>query len=115
MNKDVTQYIEGIKQDWQVHICSQLRRTITKSVSDAEELLQWSKPHYKKNNQYLCVFATAKDWVSFTLFNASSVKAPNNFFEPGNSTERKTIRIRKEQPVDYVFLSKLLQQAAKGL
>jgi hypothetical protein len=79
-----------------------------------EERIQYSKPHYRKNGAYAAVIGTAAEWVTFTIFNASALQAPESLFEPG-PPERKTVKIRQGQDVDYDLLGKLLGQAAQTL
>ncbi len=63
MDQGVTDDIQNIKQAWQIDVCKKLREVIHQAVPEADELQQWSKPHYKKNGEYLCNFFTAKEWV----------------------------------------------------
>jgi len=114
MNQEVSDYIQNIKQDWQADICNQLRPVIHQSVPDVVERIQYGKPHFLKNGKYACVLGTAKDWVSFTIFNAKALESPDGLFEPGDP-DRKTVKIRKGQAVDYTLLGMLLQQAASSL
>jgi hypothetical protein len=111
---EVTEYIRNIKVDWQQPICEQLRQIVHQSVPDATERIQYGKPHLLKNGKYAAVLGTAKDWVSFTIFNAQDVEGPEGLFEDG-PPERKTIKIRKGQAVDYDLLGVLLQKAASTL
>lgn len=113
MNEAVTEYIEKISQEWQAEICKQLRQIVQQSVPEVEERLQYGKPHFLKQGKYAAVLGTAKDWVSFTLFNGMALEAPEGVFEPG-SPDRKTVKIRKGQAVDYALLARLLQQAANS-
>jgi hypothetical protein len=115
LTPEVTTYIQNIKQAWQAEVCTQLRHTISQAVPDAEERIQYGKPHYRKNGKYLCVLGTAKGWVSFTIFNATSLETPAGMFESSDTGDRKTIKISEGQPVDSELLSKLLRQAAKTL
>ena len=110
----VTDYIQNIKQEWQIEVSNQLHELVQKSVPDVTERIQYGKPHYQKNGKYAAVLGTAKDWVSFTIFNAQDIEAPEGLFEEG-PPERKTIKIRKGQAVDYEQLGTLLQQAASSL
>ncbi len=110
----VTEYIQKINQDWQAEICTQLRQVVQQAVPEVEERIQYGKPHFLKNGKYAAVLGTAKDWVSFTIFNANALEVSDGFFEPG-PPERKTIKIRKGQMVDYELLSRLLQQAANTI
>ncbi len=115
MNQEVTQYIEKIDQKWQKDTCKHLSETILQSVPGVEELLQYGKPHYKKDGKYICTYNTAKAWVNFTLFNAASLEAPKGLFEPGDNPDRKTIKICEGQNTDYTLLAKLLKQASASL
>jgi len=58
----------------------------------------------------VAVLGTAKGWVTFTIFDAESLQAPDGFFEEGDPN-RKTIKILNGQVVDYALLAKLLKQA----
>jgi hypothetical protein len=108
MNQEVTEYINNLKQPWQAEICNQLRQIIHKSIPNVEELIQYRKPHYKKNGKYAAVIGTAKEWVSFMIFSDKTLEAPEGLFEPG----KQTIKIREGQDVDYDLFAKLLKQAA---
>ncbi len=114
MNQQVTDYIQNIKQEWQAEVSTQLRQIVQQSVPEVEERIQYGKPHFLKNGKYAAVLGTAKEWVSFTIFNARALEAPEGLFEPGDP-DRKTIKIRKGQTVDYALLGQLLQQAASSL
>jgi hypothetical protein len=112
MNQQVTDYIGKISQEWQADVCNQLRQTVHQSIPDVEERIQYGKPHFLNGGKYACVLGTAKDWVSFTIFNASKLQAPDGLFEPGDSPDRKTIKVRKGQTLDYGLVAKLLQAAS---
>ncbi|HEY8600584.1 MAG TPA: DUF1801 domain-containing protein [Thermomicrobiales bacterium] len=110
MNQAVTAYIDKITQGWQVPICTRIRELIHQAVPDVEERIQYGKPHFLQGGKYAFVLAPAKGWVSFTIFNATTLEAPAGYFEQG-PPERKTIKLRAGQEVDYAFLSTLIQQA----
>ncbi len=114
MNEAITEYIQKIKEEWQAEVSTQLRQVVHQAVPAVEERIQYSKPHFLKKGKYVAVLGTAKDWVSFTIFNATDLEAPDGFFEPG-SPDRKTVKIRKGQTVDYELLTKYLQQAANTI
>ena len=118
MNQEVTEYIEKlnqkVNQEWQVEVCNSIRQIVHQSIPEVEERIQYGKPHFLKNGKYACVLGTAKGWVTFTIFNAKALEAPEGFFEPGGSPDRKTIKIREGQDVDYDLLVKLLQQAVNS-
>lgn len=114
MNPDVTAYIEKLDQPWQAEICNRIRDIALKTIPDVSERLQYGKPHFLKSGKYAGVLSTtkgAKGQVSYTIFNATSLTAPDGFFEDG-PPERKTIKIKNGQTVDYELLTKLIQQAA---
>lgn len=114
MSQDVAGYLDAIGQDWQAEICRSLHRTIHEALPEVAERLQYGKPHYLKDGKYACVLGTAKGWVSFTIFNAAALDAPAGLFEPG-PPDRKTIKIRQGQVVDYALIAGLVRQATATL
>jgi len=116
MNQAVSDYIENLKtkpkQEWQAQVCNQIRETVHRSIPGVEERIQYGKPHFLKNGKYAGVLGTAKEWVTYTIFNAESLEAPIGFFEAGGPDERKTVKIRSGETVDTALLGKLIAQAA---
>jgi hypothetical protein len=112
MNQQVTDYIDKLSQKWQADVCRQIRQAVHRSVPEIEERMQYGKPHFLKNGKYVCVLGTAKGWVSFMIFNANELETPDGLFEASETGDRKTIKIREGQAVDYDLLAKLTQQAA---
>jgi hypothetical protein len=84
---------------------------IHKAVPDVTERLQYGKPHYLKNGKYAAAFGTAKGWVALTIFNTAALEVPEGLFEPG-PPERKTLKIKQGQAVDYDLLEELVGQAS---
>jgi hypothetical protein len=113
MNQDVTTYIQNITQTWQAEVCTRLREMLFQAVPDIQERLQYGKPHYLKDGTYLCVVGAAKTWVSCTIFNAATLEAPEGLFEPGGA-ERRTVKIRHGDAVNYDVLAAVIQQAARS-
>jgi hypothetical protein len=115
MNQEVTDYIDNLhnkpNQEWQSDIANRLRQVVYEAIPDADERLQYGKPHYRKNGKYAAVISTAKGYVTFMIFNAETLNAPEGLFEPGKST----IKITEGQTVDYDLLAKLLKQASSAL
>ncbi len=115
--QEVTDYINKLNdkagQEWQAEVSNQLRKIAQGSIPDFSEKLQYGKPHFFKNGKYAAVLGTAKGWVTFTIFNATALQAPDDFFEEG-PPERKTVKILKGHDVDYNLLGKLLKQAAQA-
>jgi hypothetical protein len=112
MSQEVTAYIQNLKQPWQVEVCNRIRQVIHQSIPDVVERIQYGKPHYLQNGKYACVLSATKAGVNFTIFNATTLTAPEGVFEPGGSPDRKTIKIRDGQDVDYELLATLVHQAA---
>ena len=111
MNQVISEYVQMINQPWQAEICTRLDQLLHRAMPELDERIQYGKPHYLKNGKYAAVIGTAKDWVSLTIFNASTLEGPEGFFEPG-PPERKTVKIRKGQEIDFDLLTHLFQQAA---
>ncbi len=114
MSQDVAGYIGNIGQPWQAEVSQSLHQMIHRAIPEVTERLQYGKPHYLKDGKYAAVLGTAKGWVAFTIFNAAGLNAPEGVFEPG-PPERKTVKIKQGQAVDYVLLEQLLGQAASTL
>ena len=114
MNPEVTEHIENI-QPWQAEICNAIRERIHQSVPEVQERLQYKKPHFLKDGKYLAVISPAKAQVTLTVFNATDLDAPDGLFEPDGPPERKTVKIKDGQEVDYDLLAQLVAQAAGTL
>lgn len=110
----ITAYFDKIGPAWQAEICRTLDERMRQTLPELTARIQYGKPHYLKNSQYAAVLGTAKGWVSFTIFNAAALDAPDGLFEPG-PPERKTVKITEGQPVDYDQLTTLLSQAANTI
>ncbi|KUP23252.1 DUF1801 domain-containing protein [Paenibacillus sp. DMB5] len=114
MNQEVTDFINSVKQPWQMEICSMLRQLVHDSIPDVQERIQYGKPHFLKNGKYAAVITTAKGWVTFTIFNAAGLEVPEGVFEPGKP-ERLTAKLLEGKPVDYKLFAGLLKQASAEL
>jgi len=112
MNPAIQEYIDNIKQDWQIDVCKKLVETVNEAIPDMEDRIQYCKPHFLKNGKYAAVFGTAKGWVSFTIFNATTLQQPDDLFEASDNNDRITIKIKEGQDVDYDLLTSLLKQAS---
>lgn len=111
MNTDITTYIDNLSQPWQQEVCQRIREIIHQVVPDVSERLQYGKPHFMKGKQYVGVLGPAKGWVSYTIFNAQTLETPEGLFEASDNGDRRTIKIREGQAVDYDLLTSLTQQA----
>ncbi|WP_150271294.1 DUF1801 domain-containing protein [Paenibacillus tepidiphilus] len=112
MNQEVTGYIHALKEPWQIELSSALRELILSVIPEAEERIQYKKPHFLKNGKYAVVISASKDAVSFTIFNATGLNFPGDFEGP---PERKTLKLRKGQEWNKEQLIGLLSQAAASL
>ncbi len=113
MNQDVTAFIESINQPWQVEVCNRLRQMVHQSIPDVEERIQYKKPHFLKNGKYAAVISPSKDAISFMIFNVAGLELQDGLFE--GPPERKWIKIREGQSIDYEMLANLLVQASSSL
>lgn len=111
MNPEVTQFIENLDQPWQAEICNRIREIVQQNVPDVVERIQYKKPHFLKGKAYVGVLSPAKGWVSYTIFNAQSLQTPEGLFETSEDGDRKTIKIKQGQDVDYDMLAGLIKQA----
>ncbi len=114
MSQEVASYLDNLAQDWQAEVCRSLHQRIHHAIPGVVARLQYGKPHYLTNGKYVAVIGTATGWVTLTIFNAAALEAPAGLFEPG-PPERKTVKIRQGQAVDYELLAGLLRASAQGL
>jgi hypothetical protein len=114
MSDDVTQYINKA-QPWQIDVCEKLRAMVGQTIPDAEERLQYGKPHYLKNGHYAAVIAVGKDKVSFMVFNATAIPEVKGFLRALGKGERKAVDIKEGQTVDYSALADILKETATTL
>lgn len=112
-NEQVHDFIQQISVPWQVELCGQLRHIIHVAVPDVQERIQYRKPHFLKNGKYAAVISPAKSAVSFTIFNTTEIDVPSDLFE--GPPERKTMKIKEGQAVDFQLLSDLFIQASASL
>lgn len=111
MNEEVTQYIQKT-QPWQIEVCNKLREIVLDTVPDAEERLQYGKPHYLQGGSYLAVIHASKDKVSFMLFNAAEIPEVKGFLRSMGNGDRKTVDISEGQTVDYEQIVELVRKVA---
>ncbi len=112
MNQEVSAFIENLGQPWQIKVSNQLRQMVHQVIPEAEERIQYKKPHFLKNGHYAAVISPSKDTIAFMIMNASGLTFPKGFEGP---EERKWLKIRKEDTPDYDLLADLLVQASNTL
>ncbi|UKS30975.1 DUF1801 domain-containing protein [Paenibacillus sp. HWE-109] len=113
MNPEVTDFIEALKEPWQVELSAQLRELVKQSIPDVSERMQYKKPHFMKNGKYAAVISTSKDAVSFTIFNTTGLELPEGMFE--GPPERKTLKLRKGDSYNSTELASWVSQASSSL
>ena len=113
MNNDVTHFIDELKESWQVELSTNLRGVVHQAIPEVHERIQYKKPHFLKNGKYAAVISTSKDAVSFTIFNANSLKLPEDLFS--GPPERKTIKLRKGDTIDSEQLASFVSEASSSL
>ncbi len=69
MNQEVAAYIDNLPK-WQGDISSTLRDMIHETIPEAEERIQYKKPHFLKNGHYAAVISPSKDAIAFMILNA---------------------------------------------
>ena len=114
MGEEVTGYIDNLGQAWQAEVCRSLDQMVHQAIPEVTERLQYGKPHYMKDGKYAAVVGASKGWVTLTIFNTAGLDAPEGLLSPG-PPERKTVKIRQGQAVNYDLLATLLQHAASAL
>ncbi|WP_379135201.1 DUF1801 domain-containing protein [Paenibacillus sp. sgz500958] len=113
MSQEVNEFIEKVKEPWQASLCHELRQAVHSAIPDVQERIQYKKPHFLKNKKYAAVISTSKDAVSFTIFNTAGLELPEDLFD--GPPERKTIKFRKDEPVDAEMLTDWVKQASQTL
>jgi len=113
MNREVTDFIEALAEPWQKELSMQLRDVVRQAVPEAQERMQYKKPHFLKNGKYAAVISTSKDAVSFTIFNAAGLNLPEGKFD--GPPERKTIKLRKGDTFDPGQFTSWVSQASGPL
>lgn len=114
MSQDVRHYLRQLTlktgQKWQVEVCETLRQLVKDAVPDAVERIQYGKPHYLKDGQYIAIISANKNDITFLIFNAPVREGTTDPVDSG----KKIIRIRASEAktLDCDRLTRLLQEAA---
>lgn len=111
MSQEVTEFIDKLPP-WQIGVAASLREMVHRSIPEAEERIQYKKPHFLKNGHYAAVISPSKDAVAFMIMNAEGIEFPKGFDGPA---ERKWIKLREGDAPDLSLLSELLKQASRTL
>lgn len=46
MNQEVIDFIEALKEPWQVELSTNLREVVHQAIPDVQERIQYKKPHF---------------------------------------------------------------------
>ncbi|MCQ6563157.1 DUF1801 domain-containing protein [Paenibacillus mendelii] len=111
MNQEVSAFIENLPK-WQSEIGLTLRNLVHETIPEAEERIQYKKPHFLKNGHYAAVISPSKDAIAFMIMNATGIEFPKHFDGPA---ERKWGKLREGDSPDLPMLSELLKQASSTL
>ena len=108
--KDVDSYIASSNVN--AHpIMEELRRIITSTVPEAEEVISWNVPIYRYHG-ILAGFSVAKNHVSLGVDTLATMDR-ETLKEKGYKTGKKTIQIRFDQNVPTELIQEILKAQAK--
>lgn len=113
MNQEITDYINTLKEPWQVELSTKLRNVVHKAIPDVHERIQYKKPHFLKNGKYAAVISPSKEAVSITIFNAIKLDLPVGLFT--GPPERKTMKLQKGETADFEQLVSFIKEASSEL
>ncbi|MEV5386317.1 DUF1801 domain-containing protein [Streptomyces sp. NPDC052721] len=105
----MTAYIEMAKP-WQTRVCTGLREMVHRTLPEAEEALQYGKPHFLRDGRPSAVIHIARDKVSFMVLHAAGIEAVPGLLRSLGNGDRKAIDIREGDEVDHDFLADILRR-----
>ncbi|MEU0512387.1 DUF1801 domain-containing protein [Amycolatopsis sp. NPDC006125] len=114
MHNEVTDYIAKTLP-WQAEVCTKLRSMVHATIPDAEEALQYGKPHFLKNGKHAAVIHVARDKVSFMVFEAGDIEPVKGVLRALGNGDRKAADIAEGQDVDYDLLADVLAKTSSKL
>lgn len=114
MDDQITDYISRALPR-QAALCAQLRQLIRDTLPEAEERLQYGKPHYLINDQHAAVIDASRGKVSFMIFNATDIPEVKGFLRKLGNGERKAVTFTEGQEVDRARLAELLIKSVSAI
>ncbi len=111
MNEQVTTYINEAPPEQQ-QIMQQLRQLVHESVKGVQEEFKWSRPVFKKENQF-AYLKTAKGYVTLGFFNFQNLPEPDNLLE-GTGKDMRHIKIKKAADINNALLKNWLKISANN-
>jgi hypothetical protein len=113
MNDEIAAYFAQA-DPWQKDACAQLRQAVLTAIPDAEESLQYEKPHYAVDGELVAALNVAKGKVSLLVLNAGSVKPEKGFLRSLGDGERKVVDVTDGQDIDVDRIATVLRAARTG-
>jgi hypothetical protein len=113
MNDEIAAYFAHADA-WQQDACAQLRHAVLTAIPDAEESLQYKKPHYAVGGEYVAALHLAKSKVSLLILDAASVVPEKGFLRSLGNGERKVVDVTEGQEIDVDRIVTVLRAAHTG-
>ena len=113
MNDEIVAYFAN-GDAWQKAACAQLRHAVLTALPDAEESLQYKKPHYAVDGELVAALNLAKAKVSLLILNAGSVVPEKGFLRSLGNGERKVIDVTDGQDIDVDRIVTVIRAARTG-
>ncbi|MFP3380485.1 DUF1801 domain-containing protein, partial [Bacillus sp. SIMBA_069] len=79
MNEEVSVFIDSLSHPWKIEVSNRLREIVHQAIPEAEERIQYKKPHFLKRGHYAAVISPSKDAIAFMIMNASGLTFPKGF------------------------------------
>ena len=109
MNAQVTDYINKAGSKQKAMLVA-LRKVIHATVPQVQEDLKWGRPVFAAQGNF-AYLKTAKEYVTLGFFNVEKIRADLHLLE-GTGKDMRHIKIRKEEDIDKVQLTKWLKAVA---
>ena len=110
MNSEISAYIAK-GSPWQQDASVRLRQAILTAIPEAEESLQYNKPHYAVDGAFVAAIHVAKAKVSLLILDAGSIEPEKGFLRSLGDGDRKVIDVTDGQVVDVDRVVATLQRA----
>jgi hypothetical protein len=113
MNDEIAAYFANADA-WQQEACTRLRHAVLTAIPDAEESLQYKKPHYAVDGEFVAALNLAKTKVSLLILNAGSLVPEKGFLRSLGNGERKVVDVADGQEIDVDRIVTVLRAAHAG-
>jgi hypothetical protein len=99
---------------WQQDAGARLRQAVLTAIPEAEESLQYKKPHYAVDGDLVAALHLAKGKVSLLILDAGAVAPEKGFLRSLGNGERKVVDVTDGQDVDVDRIASVLRAAHRG-